>query len=204
MLNTAGEAAAHQTYTFAWASTPGILLALVAIVTGLIYGMSLGHIFRVLWANVKKLRFAMLTIGSVVALAYVMGDSGQTLALGLFFAGAGMVYPFVAPVLGWIGVYVTGSDTSANILFSGLQSGVGAEIGPGSHLGTRGHAGAARRCQRGRRRRRQDDLAAVADRRRHRHRHARIRVGDPAAHHRLEPRPARPARPLLCLTPVQG
>ena len=136
MLNVAGDPATHQTYTLAWASTPGILLALVAIVTGLIYGMSLGHIFRVLWANVKKLRFAMLTIGSVVALAYVMGDSGQTLALGLFFAGAGMVYPFVAPVLGWIGVYVTGSDTSANILFSGLQSSVGAEIGPGSHLGT--------------------------------------------------------------------
>ena len=136
MLNVAGEPASHQTYTLAWASTPGILLALVAIVTGLIYRMPLSQIFTVLGAQVKKLRFAMLTIGSVVALAYVMGDSGQTLALGLFFAGAGIAYPFVAPVLGWIGVYVTGSDTSANILFSGLQSGVGAEIGPGSHLGT--------------------------------------------------------------------
>ena len=136
MLNVAGEPASHQTYTLAWASTPGILLALVAIVTGLIYRMPLAQIFTVLGAQVRKLRFAMLTIGSVVALAYVMGDSGQTLALGLFFAGAGIAYPFVAPVLGWIGVYVTGSDTSANILFSGLQSGVGAEIGPGSHLGT--------------------------------------------------------------------
>ncbi|MHA6525149.1 L-lactate permease [Tessaracoccus sp. G1721] len=136
MLDVAGEPASHQTYTLAWASTPGILLALVAIATGIIYRMPLPQIFGVLSAQVKKLRFAMLTIGSVVALAYVMGDSGQTLALGLFFAGAGMAYPFVAPVLGWIGVYVTGSDTSANILFSGLQSGVGAEIGPGSHLGT--------------------------------------------------------------------
>lgn len=136
MLNVAGEPATHQTYTLAWASTPGILLALVAVATGLIYRMPLAQIFSVLGAQVKKLRFAMLTIGSVVALAYVMGDSGQTLALGLLFAGAGMAYPFVAPILGWIGVYVTGSDTSANILFSGLQSGVGAEIGPGSHLGT--------------------------------------------------------------------
>ena len=136
LLNTAGEPASHQNYTFAWASTPGILLAFVAIVTGLIYRMNLGQIFGVLWTNVKKMRFAMLTIGSVVALAYVMGDSGQTLALGLFFAGAGALYPFVAPVLGWLGTYVTGSDTSANILFSSLQSGVGAEIGPGSHLGT--------------------------------------------------------------------
>ncbi|MBB1483335.1 L-lactate permease [Tessaracoccus sp. MC1865] len=136
LLDVAGNPAAHQSYTLAWASTPGILLAFVAIVTGLIYRMGIGEIFGVLWTNAKKLRFAMLTIGSVVALAYVMGDSGQTLALGLFFAGAGALYPYVAPVLGWIGTYVTGSDTSANILFSSLQSGVGAEIGPGSHLGT--------------------------------------------------------------------
>lgn len=136
LLNVAGEPASHQNYTLAWASTPGILLAFVAIATGLIYRMGLGQIFAVLWANAKKLRFAMLTIGSVVALAYVMGDSGQTLALGLFFAGAGALYPYLAPILGWIGTYVTGSDTSANILFSSLQSGVGAEIGPGSHLGT--------------------------------------------------------------------
>ena len=80
----------------------------------------------------------MLTIGLVVALAYVMGDSGQTLALGMFIAGAGALYPFLAPILGWIGTYVTGSDTSANILFSGLQSSVGQQVGAGSHLGVEG------------------------------------------------------------------
>lgn len=135
LLDTAGLPSAHQRYTFAWASTPGILLAFVAIVTGLIYRMTLPQIFAVAWVNVKKMRFAALTIGSVVALAYVMGDSGQTYALGLVVAGAGMIYPFLAPVLGWLGTYVTGSDTSANILFSGLQSQVGAQIGPASALG---------------------------------------------------------------------
>jgi len=135
LVNADGSAAAHQTFTFAWASTPGILLALVAIITGLVYRMSLAQIFGVLWTNVKKMRFAMLTIGSVVALAYVMGDSGQTLALGLLFASAGVLYPFFAPILGWIGTYVTGSDTSANILFSGLQANVGQQIGVGSYLG---------------------------------------------------------------------
>ncbi|HOC13960.1 MAG TPA: L-lactate permease [Propionicimonas sp.] len=135
MLNTAGAPAAHQTYTFAWASTPGILLALVAILTGLIYRMGWKRIFKVLVDNMVKLRFTALTIGSVVALAYVMGDSGQTMALGLFIASSGALYPFFAPVLGWIGTYVTGSDTSANILFSGLQSGVGHQIGgDGAHL----------------------------------------------------------------------
>ncbi|MGV8845867.1 L-lactate permease [Tessaracoccus sp.] len=136
LQNAAGEPAAHRNFTFGWASTPGLLLALIAILTGFIYRMPVRQTFGVLWTNVKKMRFAALTIGSVVALAYVMGDSGQTLSLGLFIAGAGALYAGLAPILGWIGTYVTGSDTSANILFSGLQSSVGAEIGPGSHLGT--------------------------------------------------------------------
>lgn len=135
LLDADGNPAAHQTFTFAWAATPGILLALVAILSGLIYKMSIGKIFSVLWANVKRMRFSALTIGFVVALAYVMGDSGQTLALGFFIAGAGAIYTALAPVLGWIGTYVTGSDTSANILFSELQATVGQEIGEGSHLG---------------------------------------------------------------------
>ncbi|WP_296138867.1 L-lactate permease [uncultured Tessaracoccus sp.] len=135
LLDVAGQPAAHQTYTLPWASSPGILLALVAIATGLVYRMSFVRIFQVLWTNVKRMKMSAVTIGFVVALAYVMGDSGQTLALGFFIAAAGSLYALLAPVLGWIGTYVTGSDTSANILFSGLQSTVGEQIGPGSHLG---------------------------------------------------------------------
>lgn len=138
-LNSAsGAPSAHQQFTLGWASTPGILLALVAIASGLVYGMSLKRIFGVLWTNIVRMRFAALTIGMVVALANVMGDSGQTLALGMFVAGAGGLYAALAPILGWIGTYVTGSDTSANLLFSGLQSSVGNQIGPGSHLGVEG------------------------------------------------------------------
>ena len=136
LRTSTGELAANHSYKFKWASSPGILLAFVAILSGLIYKMSLPQIFGVLWANIKKMRFAMLTIGSVVALAYVMGDSGQTMALGMFIAGAGIVFPFLSPVLGWLGTYVTGSDTSANILFSKLQATVGEQIAPGSHLST--------------------------------------------------------------------
>ena len=138
MMDPVGKAAKHQTFAFPWASTPGILLALVAILTALIYKVSMKDAFKELWVNVKKMKFAMLTIGAVVALAYVMGDSGQTLALGMFIAGAGAIYPFLAPVLGWIGTYVTGSDTSANLLFSGLQSNVGQQIGEASALGVDG------------------------------------------------------------------
>ena len=129
LMTTGGKAAAHQSYTWQWLSQPGFLLAVVAILV---------DVFKELWVNTKKMKFSMLTIGLVVALAYVMGDSGQTLALGMFIAGAGALYPFLAPILGWIGTYVTGSDTSANILFSGLQSSVGQQVGAGSHLGVEG------------------------------------------------------------------
>ena len=128
-------------YTWPWLSQPGFLLAIVAILVGLIYRMKVVDIFKELWVNIKKMKFSALTIGMVVALAYVMGDSGQTLALGLFIAGAGAVYPFLAPLLGYIGTYVTGSDTSANILFSNLQSTVGQQIGQNSALGVEGMRG---------------------------------------------------------------
>lgn len=130
-----GVSSAHQAYTWPWLSQPGFLFAIVAILVGIIYRVKFSDLFKELWVNLKKMKFSLLTIGLVVALAYVMGDSGQTMALGLWIAGAGAVYPFLAPVLGWIGTYVTGSDTSANILFSNLQSGVGQQIGVDSYLG---------------------------------------------------------------------
>ncbi|AZZ41321.1 L-lactate permease [Acidipropionibacterium jensenii] len=138
LQTAAGAPSKHLQYTWPWFSQPGFLLAIVAILVGLIYGMNIVDILKELWVNIKKMKFSMLTIGMVVALAYVMGDSGQTLALGLFIAGAGAVYPFLAPLLGWIGTYVTGSDTSANILFSNLQSTVGQQVGQGTALGVEG------------------------------------------------------------------
>lgn len=139
--NAAGAPASHRTYTLTWLSSPGTLLAFVAIAVGLIYKVPMGTLVGELWKNAVKLKYTALTIGSVVALAFVMGDSGQTLALGLFIAGVGAAYPFFAPILGWIGTYVTGSDTSANILFSGLQAGVGDQIGHKELLVGAGAAG---------------------------------------------------------------
>jgi lactate permease len=63
----------------------------------------------------------MLTIASVVGLAYLMNYSGATGTLGLAFAGTGVMFPFFSPLLGWLGVFLTGSDTSANALFGPLQ-----------------------------------------------------------------------------------
>ncbi|WP_168581795.1 L-lactate permease [Gephyromycinifex aptenodytis] len=141
LLTPAGEHSSHATFTFGWLSTPGTLLAIVALLVGLIYKVPMRTVLGELWINAKKLKFTMVTIGSVVALAFVMGDSGQTLGLGLWIAGAGAFYPFFAPVLGWIGTYVTGSDTSANLLFSSLQASVGDQIGHKALLVGSGAAG---------------------------------------------------------------
>ncbi|RYG73968.1 L-lactate permease, partial [bacterium] len=66
-------------------------------------------------------RYSILTIASVLALAYVMNYSGSTATLGMAFAATGALFPFFSAFLGWIGVFLTGSDTSANALFGNLQ-----------------------------------------------------------------------------------
>jgi lactate permease len=72
-------------------------------------------------ATAVKLRFAFLTVASVLALAYVMNLSGQTTTIGTWIAGTGAAFAFLSPILGWLGTAVTGSDTSANALFATLQ-----------------------------------------------------------------------------------
>ncbi len=71
--------------------------------------------------HAAQLRFAIVTVMAVLALAFVMNLSGQTITLGTWMAGAGGAFALLSPVLGWLGVAVTGSDTSANSLFGALQ-----------------------------------------------------------------------------------
>src|ERR1700754_2059849 len=72
-------------------------------------------------ATLHQLRWAILTVMAVLALAFVMNASGQTITLGTWMAGAGGAFALLSPVLGWLGTAVTGSDTSANSLFGALQ-----------------------------------------------------------------------------------
>ena len=72
-------------------------------------------------ATFKQLKFAMLTIASMLGLAYLMNYSGMTSTLGLALAATGAAFPFFSAVVGWLGVFLTGSDTSANALFGNLQ-----------------------------------------------------------------------------------
>ncbi|MEL4356613.1 MULTISPECIES: L-lactate permease [unclassified Luteococcus] len=129
VLNGAGKVHSSTVYTFQWLSGAGTLLLFVGILTAIIYRVSFSAALKEFTDTAYKLRFTVLTIGSVVALAYVMNLSGQTTTIGTWIAGTGSAFAFLSPVLGWIGVAVTGSDTSANALFCGLQATVGHETG---------------------------------------------------------------------------
>lgn len=134
VLNAAGNPSSSTTYNFGWLSSPGTLLLLTAIVIGLIYRMKVSEITKVFTTQVYKLRWTFLTIGSVLALAYVMNLSGQTITIGSWIAGAGAVFAFLSPILGWIGTAVTGSGTSATALFANLQHTAAAQIGVDPNL----------------------------------------------------------------------
>jgi lactate permease len=108
-------------YVFNWAPAAGTLMILAGILTALILRVSPGEALRTYGRTYRELRWAILTVMAVLALAYVMNQSGQTGHLGRALAQTGGFFPFLAPILGWIGVAVTGSDTSANALFGALQ-----------------------------------------------------------------------------------
>ncbi|NYI70659.1 lactate permease [Naumannella cuiyingiana] len=99
----------------------GTLLLVSGLLSMIILGLGPAAAARAYGATVHQLRWAILTVACVLALAYVMNLSGQTTSIGLWMAGAGMAFAFLSPILGWLGVAVTGSDTSSNALFGTLQ-----------------------------------------------------------------------------------
>lgn len=120
---------ASTVYKWQWLSSPGTLLVICAIIVGLVQGVKAARIATTFLGTVKTLRFAFLTVASVLALAYVMNLSGQTATMGHWIAGTGAAFAFLSPILGWLGTAVTGSDTSANALFATLQQSAAEKAG---------------------------------------------------------------------------
>ncbi len=102
-------------------SAAGTLLLLAGILTMLVLRVSPGRALAVYAKSLNQLKYAILTVMAVLALAFVMNQAGETKTLGLWMAGAGGFFAFLSPILGWLGVAVTGSDTSSNSLFGALQ-----------------------------------------------------------------------------------
>ena len=121
VLTAAGTKNTSTIYTLPWLSGPGTSLLICSLITAVVYGVSIAAWGKELKDTAYKMRFAFLTVASVLALAYVMNLSGQTITVGTWIAGTGAAFAFFSPILGWIGTAVTGSDTSANALFATLQ-----------------------------------------------------------------------------------
>jgi lactate permease len=120
--NSAGTPLSAATFNFNLFSAAGSVLLVAGVLTALIYLVSPVEAARSLVKVVVQFRFTILTVVAVLALAYVMNFSGQTVTLGLALASTGAFFAFLSPVVGWIGVAVTGSDTSSNSLFGLLQT----------------------------------------------------------------------------------
>jgi lactate permease len=129
ITNPAGDPLSSLTYNFNWLPAAGTLMILAGIITSLILKVSPGRALQAYRDTYVELRWAIVTVMAVLALAYVMNQSGQTSTLGAWLAGAGGVFVFLASILGWLGVAVTGSDTSANALFGALQVQTAAKAG---------------------------------------------------------------------------
>lgn len=118
---TAAPAPYAAIFTLNWLSASGTACFLATLVAAAFLRVSPGRVAGLYAATFTQLKFAMLTIASMLGLAYLMNYSGMTSTLGLALAATGGLFPFFSAVVGWLGVFLTGSDTSANALFGNLQ-----------------------------------------------------------------------------------
>jgi lactate permease len=121
VVNGTGKPLSLTTFKLEVVASAGTLLLLAGLITVAALGISAGKAARTYRETLSQLRFAIATVTTVLALAYIMNASGQTSTIGKWMAGAGSAFALISPVLGWLGVAVTGSDTSANALFGALQ-----------------------------------------------------------------------------------
>lgn len=108
-------------FEFNWLSASGTGILIASLLAGFQMRLRPGEIARAYWQTLKQVRFSLLTISTMMALGFVTRYTGMDATLGLAFAQTGALYPFFGTLLGWMGVVLTGSDTSSNVLFGSLQ-----------------------------------------------------------------------------------
>ena len=116
-----GQPPSAVMFSVNWLPAAGTLLLISGLITMAVLRLAPGAALAAYGRTLDQLKWAILTVAAVLALAYVMNFSGQTITIGRWIAGTGSFVAFLSPVLGWLGVAVTGSDTSSNALFGTLQ-----------------------------------------------------------------------------------
>ncbi len=119
-----------STLTFTWINTPGVLILICGILGGLAQGAYLDQTFAVLYLTVVQMSKTILTMLGILGLAKIMTYSGMISSIAAFFVGTlGGLYPLMAPVLGALGTFVTGSGTSSEVLFGTVQQSAAQSLG---------------------------------------------------------------------------
>jgi lactate permease len=121
IIGSNGKAPSSATFKFDFLSAAGTLLLLSGLLTMAVLRVNIKNALQAYLDTLSQLKWAIVTVMAVLALAFVMNLSGQTITLGRFAAGAGGVFALFSPLIGWFGTALTGSDTSSNSLFGVLQ-----------------------------------------------------------------------------------
>jgi lactate permease len=121
IVNAAGEAPSAVRFGFSFFDTPGTIVLFCGILTMIALRVGIGRALKTYGETLNQLKWAILTVMAVLGLAYVMNLSGMTTSLGRFAAQSGSFFAFLSSIIGWLGVAITGSDTSSNALFGVLQ-----------------------------------------------------------------------------------
>jgi len=124
-----GHPVVIKPFTFSWLSNVGTAIFLAALLSMPIIGASGRMAIDALLLTLRQLKIPALTIAAVMGFAYLVNNSGMSITMALALATTGSLFPFFSPMLGWLGVFLTGSDTSSNALFSKLQYGSAMSIG---------------------------------------------------------------------------
>src|SRR4029079_16800234 len=116
-------------FTLNWASATGTAIFVAAVASALYLGVSFGQVLSIALGTVRRMRASLATIMLMMALGFVTRFGGTDATLGLAFTRTGVLYPFFATLLGWLGAALTGSDTSSNVLFGSLQKITAQQLG---------------------------------------------------------------------------
>jgi L-lactate permease len=112
-----------------WLSAAGTIILIADIISLIFLRVGPGRALRIYGQTLNQLKWAILTIAAVLGLGFLLNYSAATYTLGLAAAATGILFPFFAPIIGWLGVALTGSDTSSNALFANLQKVTAQQIG---------------------------------------------------------------------------
>jgi lactate permease len=118
-----------QVLKFNYLTAAGTAIMVSAIISLPLVGLSFREGVRIFLSTINQLKYPILTVASVLGFAYVLNNSGISNTLATVLANTGVLFPFFAPILGWLGVFITGSDTSSNALFGKLQFATATSIG---------------------------------------------------------------------------